>query len=309
MSGQHPDLISLVCGELDSQYREAMRLFMHFVLRHQYIIKDEADVEDGVIWRVIIGSGMGLLCSPEVSNLAFYALAEKPWALVPAVASRFQMAYYGRFMDDIIVIIAGDPASRVQWATEYKHRSSFFRITCDSVSIDTAVMLDLVLFKGPHWHHSGLLDYKVHIKSTSIWTPLSVRSAHHPNIHLSWPRSQLARLGRRCSSKRDAILAKQDFCDRMLETSGRHIDSSFSSHAHSSQPDTFSRIVLPFSTVLLQARIPSVLASVAAGWAIPSPWSNMSVAWRLGGRHLVHKLASLSTHWHSERHSSAFIVH
>ena len=51
---------------------------------------------------------MGLESSGDVSDIAFYELAEKPFACRQDVIDLYKVKLYPRFRDDIVVILACD---------------------------------------------------------------------------------------------------------------------------------------------------------------------------------------------------------
>ena len=64
------------------------------------------------IWEVVVGSGMGIGCSGDVSDLALAIMAEISYALDPRVQAKYEIDLYVRFRDDIFIIIGGTPSLR-----------------------------------------------------------------------------------------------------------------------------------------------------------------------------------------------------
>ena len=69
-------------------------------------------------YEVKIGSGMGMLCSGAISNVAFMENAEKDFAIREDVQRSFNVLYYARFMDDGFVIIGGSSQRRMEFWKE-----------------------------------------------------------------------------------------------------------------------------------------------------------------------------------------------
>ena len=114
------------------------------------------------------GSGMGLICSGEVSDTCFFSMAEKNFALHPNVIKKFGILYYGRFKDDGIVIMSSPMEVRMLFMRLLKVRAAFFDIKVESVSARKCVMLDVCLYKGEGWKHSGSLVRFVKAKNQRL---------------------------------------------------------------------------------------------------------------------------------------------
>ena len=114
-------------------------------------------------WNVRTGSGMGLICSGEISDLSCYYLAELPFVLLPAVRRQYGISLYVRFKDDILIAMGGDVESRAEFLRAFRRHSRYFQLKVDSVSSHEAVMLDTKLFKGPRWNASGKLDWDLYV--------------------------------------------------------------------------------------------------------------------------------------------------
>ena len=69
--------------------------------------RDPSDPDETPVYKVMVGSGMGQLCSDECSSSSFYIKAEKSFALDPVVRRRYGIMEYLRFKDDILVIASG----------------------------------------------------------------------------------------------------------------------------------------------------------------------------------------------------------
>ena len=56
------------------------------------------------IWKVRKRSGMGLLHSRDVADLANYNRAERGWAACPVILESYGLVKIGRFRDDVLVL-------------------------------------------------------------------------------------------------------------------------------------------------------------------------------------------------------------
>jgi hypothetical protein len=294
MSGEHRSLVSEVSSLIVSD-RRAFREVLEGILSCQYLMVPGVP---GRWWQVQVGSGMGLMISGEISDLAFYSMVESKFVLKAETKSKFDLIYYGRFKDDGLVILGGSPDSRREFFTEMKRFSRFFKIIVESVSDVSAVMLDVELFKGPQWSATGQLDSILYTKPTSQWIPLSVRSGHPESVHRSWPKGQLARFSRLCTRRADAELLKQRFIQELIAAGGRPPDLNRSPPTRSSRTPS-SYLVIPYrkewATACIMAAIRRVrdrhLADLQQEGT--GDYAEVGLSWSLGGLHLVHFLRGL----------------
>ena len=121
MSGRHPDLVKLCSDQIDIHIQSAFRNLLGFIIGKQFVSIDESDQ----IYKVLVGSGMGIGCSGDVSDLALAVLAELNFALDPEVQAKFEMDLYVRFRDDIFIILGGSPELRREFIDEFRKRTSF----------------------------------------------------------------------------------------------------------------------------------------------------------------------------------------
>ena len=56
------------------------------------------------LWRVVKGSGMGLVHSSAVCDACLYTLAERPWACREEVLREFGVKMFVRFRDDVFAV-------------------------------------------------------------------------------------------------------------------------------------------------------------------------------------------------------------
>ena len=171
---------------------------MEFVLKNQFV---ELSSEELEVYKVELGSGMGVECSGDTSDIAFYELAEKDFALNPEVQNKYDVQFYARFRDDILVILGCDYELRVEFCQLFKQRCSYFKVLFESINRNSAVMLDLRLEKGKRFDKTSILDISMHIKGTSQGMPLSFFSEHLPSIHRNWPISRCMHYERCCSDR------------------------------------------------------------------------------------------------------------
>ncbi len=106
------------------------------------------------VWQVNRGSGMGARHSSGLADLAFYHIAEKglDW-------KEHGIIEYLRLRDDLCAIARDDQAAT--WLVSEIARRAFvcWRVTFDAKSKVGIQMLDLYLYKGPHFMLTGVLDH------------------------------------------------------------------------------------------------------------------------------------------------------
>ena len=118
---------------------------------------------------------------------------EVSFLLCPEIRSTYNIKAYFRFKDDLFFIIGGDREIRRQFYDELKTRSGFFKLKWEAIHRTGVDFLDLHIFKGPRWHSTGVLDYYVKVKTSALGIMLSSSSAHHPSVHMTWPRARVRR--------------------------------------------------------------------------------------------------------------------
>ena len=301
MSGKHKQLIEESSKNVPQEIRDGFYFMLQCIIKNQVV-----EVEDHH-WHVLIGSGMGLICSGEVSDISFYELAEKRYAVAPAVQTRNHIHWYGRFKDDGLIIISGDFRSRKAFLNEFQRLAKPFEISIECMSRDSVDMLDVTLYKGARWRATGILDYKPYVKESSQWVPLSPESAHPPHVHTSWPVAQVRRLERRCSNRIQARESVSNFTCKLSACTGQGL--FLNDPRPPKQRTQCYRLVIPFAWEWHLARVPSLVRRLYSQWRARLPAARETkVSWRLGGTHLVHVLRKLNGHIHSDENQISAIV-
>lgn len=98
---------------------------------------------------VVKGSGMGLTCSGEMSDICFMELVEKPFATDPGVMFDHGVHFYGRFKDDGLIIASGSFVKRLSYINRMQELAKLFVIEIESSDNSQAIMLDLLIRKSP----------------------------------------------------------------------------------------------------------------------------------------------------------------
>ena len=120
MSGEQQELIKIGNGAAPTGAEQAFEDALSIIISHQYI-----RLEDGSLYKVVVGSGMGLLASDDISSYCFYKLCDE-WATDPFVQQQFGVKLFLRFKDDIFFCLDAERDIRMQFMTELKARARFF---------------------------------------------------------------------------------------------------------------------------------------------------------------------------------------
>ena len=113
---------------------------------------------------------MGLEMSGDVCDIAFHDMVDKDFVDSSEFKDRYHVEFYARFRDDILVCLAGAPASRRAFCDEMKRRSNFFKLKIESIDKNEAIMLDPRITKGSLFTRTGKLGVGIHFK-----TPIKVQ--------------------------------------------------------------------------------------------------------------------------------------
>ena len=192
MSGTHTALTQDSSSHMDHPLRSAFRKITHAVLRNQFVRVPNAGHR---LWQVMCGSGMGMSCSGELSDMTFYNNVERDFLERESVRDRFNIIYYSRFKDDGIIIFSHFDACRIdelKW--ELMQRSAFFKLAFGDLNFERADFLDVSVFKGNGWKLTGFLDHCIFHKPTSIYQPLAFTSAHPYELATIFGRSDIQTL-------------------------------------------------------------------------------------------------------------------
>jgi len=177
---------------------------VEFLVYHQFVHGRHHD--DPGSYRVVKGSGMGLLHSGDLADLCYDFLVDE-WIMRVSTTRAFGIKAYCRFKDDSIVIMPGDKIDA--FMNIVNHRSKFFEVTVDEITEYFAVFLNLLVCKA-----GTQLTIKHYTKPTATSIPLSSLSAQAPSIHRSWPASMCKTIDRLSTREADARKAKVQLWER-----------------------------------------------------------------------------------------------
>ena len=315
MTGDHELLAEKATAPLPRNVFESrFKDFLHFLLTSQYVRLSHDPVD--TCFGVTKGRGMGLIMSGDVSDLAFYELAEHDFATVPDTVSNLVVVAYFRYKDDVLIILRGEQSERRSFIHKWIDRALPFVLQIESTSTKEVVMLDVRIFKGPIWSRSGHLDTSIYTKPTSLSLPLSSSSSHPTHIHNNWPLARIQTFGSLCAGEEDFNSARNLWLSKIKKSSPRHpcvaavLSTSFISSKRTLRP--IARVgnpvefkpawmVLPFHHRLEHAGLPNTLHNIWQRWKHVLAYSglNMScimprVSWRLVEPRMIQRLIHIN---------------
>jgi len=148
---------------------------------------------------VLKGSGMGLLHSGEIADLAFNELVEASMLSDTSAASSGLVSYL-RFKDDILAIVQPDKVN--EWIETVTKRAKFFIVVVEDINDYYAVFLNLKVVKNV----SRVVTFH-YTKPSAMSVPLSCLSGQAPAVHNTWPLGMARTIKSLCTRPKDATRA------------------------------------------------------------------------------------------------------
>ena len=208
MSGNKDDLITDALATFEGDEKQLMKEALYLLLEEQWIM---SNMFPDRIWKVCKGSGMGLLHSGDLADLAYYNRAERDWASCPAIMETYGIVKIWRFRDDILVL-ASERLKTHTYGRGMINKAGYFITKCEKVSHEKIEYLDCEV-----WIENGTIQSRPFIKPTNLGVPLQDTSCHPAHIHKSWPVSMVRRLGDLSTSHSYAEKAKDILIERFVK--------------------------------------------------------------------------------------------
>ena len=209
MSGAMTELVEdTLRAEGNGPVKEALARSLEVLLDNQYVVNRLLPQRT---WKVVRGSGTGLVHSGETCDLALANLAEVGWLANSEVRKKFGILGFWRFRDDSLVIFDNIELFK-ECIWEYKRRAKYFEIVVEEINSEVIGFLDLTIKKGKN-------KYEVYpkFKEESLKAhPLCISSAHTPGVHRSWAAAQIKRFSQLASNESIAKEAKSRFIQRFI---------------------------------------------------------------------------------------------
>ena len=205
LSGTVNELCRDACANFDGSKKKLVDNVVELLLSHQFV---ELDEHPHRLWRSVQGSGMGLIHSSDLMDLAYYHRCERWFYESPGTLWRYGIQRYFRFRDDTFLV--GTSASGVrEFVEQLQLRADYFKVGIEETSRSSLRFLDcMVRVDGRKFVCTPTC------KDTSINRPLDVTSRHAPHVHLSWPLACLNRLASLSNTEDGIQQAKLAFIAR-----------------------------------------------------------------------------------------------
>ena len=171
MSGTCTDFVTCA-GLLPLKERQNVVDAIQFLCNHQFLV---ADAVPHTLWQVKTGTGVGLIHSSQLCDLAYYMHAEHQLVDTTALAF-FGVAKCLRFRGDILILYNAEGNQLARFAQLLKCKARYVQVQVESFSEETAVVLDLHVHVRKHKQDKWSLEFFPHFKPTSLQVPPSCSS-------------------------------------------------------------------------------------------------------------------------------------
>ena len=210
MSGDTNELVEDTILHLTGPLKGLMREALFLLLFHQYV---RSKTEPGRLYRVIRGTGMGLVHSGEVSDSALYNIMET-WCTNRATRQFYRVMVYKRFKDDVLLSYS-DRELFFQYIDMMKRKAKYFKMKADEISVYQIHWLNLMVEKK-----RGALTTRPAYKPNFMALPLAGNSTHPQHVHETWPTGLLNMMLSVCSDRSTQNLKRvsQDLIKRLEST-------------------------------------------------------------------------------------------
>ena len=138
---------------------------------------------------------MGTPVAPTLANLFMgkvEATALNSWQGTPPLL-------WLRYIDDIFLLLEDTPNVLLDLVEHLNKQVASIKFTVEH-SNESINFLDVTLFKGPRFRHTGQLDVQPYSKAIDPHAYLHYSSAHHKSIMVGTVRGEIIRMLRRSSS-------------------------------------------------------------------------------------------------------------
>lgn len=152
-------------------------------------------VFDSKFYLQVKGTAMGKRFAPSYANIFMAFWEESILSVCP-----FKPLYYFRFLDDIWGIWTYSEEEFYSFMDRLNHHHKSIKLT-HTLDKQEVNFLDLVIFKGPHFEETNLLDTKVYFKKTDTHALLFKTSFHPKHTYKGILKSQLLRFHKICSQE------------------------------------------------------------------------------------------------------------
>ena len=243
-----------VDGWHSGAYKPLVNDVIHSLLFNQFVRSDQLP---GGLWRVVRGSGMGLMHSCELMD---YVLWLKAQTHITNDLCAWGIKGFWRYRDDILVHGSRSSRTRVWDAVRrLAQQAAYFKIKVEDVTYASGTFLNIDFFPVGRFYGTRPI-----LKQTSLCRPLGEDSCHAPHLHKIWPCQLLRNYMRRCTTFDDQLEMRACFV-RRFQTYGaskglldllRQVSVRREVSISKAMPDHQHRqrwwVVLPYHPVIFQ---------------------------------------------------------
>ena len=239
---------------------------------------------------------MGTRFGGPIADLTLALLTEVP--LVQSGRLADHISVYVRYKDDVLLVSPNEASSERVVRELLFASQEIYQIEHESSSPDSAVMLDLEIFKSER----NKLAFRPFVKPSARHVPLASDSLHPPAVHLSWPVCEVARMHSRSIYSHDyASFRKQKidrFCKCLMSPAVIQSCLAWKPTFQTQRAHTYNRNLVriavpyhPYGAKTLLSRIRRICDLWSehgrSSWGL-SP--TISISWKKGGSPLFSKL-------------------
>ena len=146
-------------------------------------------------YHQVCGVAMGASCSPTLANLAFEEIEDRVLQTHAKKPTCFM-----RYLDDIFMVWPYGESELQSLIQRFNSQYPTISVT-HTWDANSAIFLDVELYKGQQWSETGILDTRVYCKPQNTLSLIHRRSAHLPHTFRGTVKSQCIRYARISSSR------------------------------------------------------------------------------------------------------------
>ena len=156
---------------------------LRFVLENNYFTFNNK------IYKQEIGASMGSKCSPSVCDVRAFQLIQE---IVDKFETKNKMIFVGTFRDDGAITYSGTETELHEFFRIANSIHPLLKFTYN-ISSTEVVFLDTIMYKGPRFHTSGILDFRSYTKPTNTFQYLHRSSLHNPAVFAGFIKGETLR--------------------------------------------------------------------------------------------------------------------
>ena len=288
-TGSHESMISCAKNTFPEAIRSMCSDLCQHILKTQYVdfaLHDTPSFEDvSVVNR---GSGMGLICSGELSDLVFTRICETRTVFDEKWCREHGVARYLRFRDDGLIAIKNNQQCIDSFKRAFQSCAGDYEVKFSEPSRE-ARFLDLHV----QFVNNGI---KIGIgeKANHVGIPLSHTSCHTPTIHKNWPIERCKHFAAVCTNGDEYRKAFSKLCSSLNLHAPGH--PSMVGLAKFRRPSSLHSTIprQPFKGTWLKLRYHPWLASMSFNTVPARSLSEFlrtilvpRISWKLAAQHLM----------------------